>query len=181
MRPSRTAAQQGITLIELMITVAIAVLLALMAFPTWTTWLASQQVRAVSESLLNGIRVAQTEAVKRHAQVRFVLDTSVGWEAQLVSDDSVLREEKFKEGGGHVSFTTTPAGTTEVIFDGLGRIFDKDGNPLASRITFDIVSSKISTGVRPQRVVIDTAAATGAGIRSCDPKLASTDPRACPT
>ena len=178
---ARPAPQRGITLIEMMITVAIATILALMAFPNWSAWLASQQVRGVSEALLNGIRVAQTEAIKRNQAVRFVLDTSKGWQAQLVADGSVLREGLFKEGLGQVTFTTTPAGTTTVIFDGLGRILDSAQAPLATRITFDIVSSKISTGIRPQRVVIDTAAATGVGIRSCDPKLASTDPRACPT
>ena len=30
------------------------------------------------------------------------------------------------------------------------------------------------------RIVVDTAAATGVGIRTCDPKLGSGDPRACP-
>ena len=90
MLASRPFVQQGITLIEMMITVAIAVILALMALPVWSTWLASQQVRGVSESVLNGIRVAQSEAVKRHAQVRWLIDTSKGWEVQLVSDDSVL-------------------------------------------------------------------------------------------
>jgi type IV fimbrial biogenesis protein FimT len=179
MRVARHRRQQGVTLIEMMVTVALFVILALMAMPTWTTWLANQQIRGASEQLLDGIRVAQTEAVKRNQAVRFALDPATGWQAQLVADDSVLREGLFKEGRGNVTITSTPD-TTSVVFDGIGRILDKDLAPLAERITFDVTSSQVSTGTRPMRLVIDTAAAGGTAIRTCDPKLTAPDPRACP-
>lgn len=171
----------GLSLVELMITIAIFVLLALMAFPTFSTWLASQQVRSATESVLNGVRVAQGEAVKRNATVRFVLDPADGWEVQLVSDDSVLRAATFREGSPKVALTATPVGTTTVVFDGLGRVLKSDLSPLDERITWDVDTSTGLSGVRTLRVVVDTAAATGVGIRSCDPNLASTDPRGCPT
>jgi type IV fimbrial biogenesis protein FimT len=176
------AAQRGITLVELMITIVIFVILTLMALPTWSTWMASQQVRSVTESVLDGIRVAQTEAIKRNQQVRWVIDTSNGWKAELVSDDSVLREGVFKEGGGKVAFTTTPSGMDTVVFDGLGRIFKADGvTALDARITYDIATSTGFTGARALRVVIDTAAAGGVGFRSCDPNASADPKRACPT
>lgn len=171
----------GLSLVELMITIAIFVLLALMAFPTYSTWLASQQVRAATESVVSGIQVAQGEAIKRNQQVRYVLDPAVGWEVQLVSDASVIRSSNFFEGSPKVSLTVTPVGTTTVVFDGLGRIFKSDGTtPLDARISFDVDTTTGFSGVRKLRVVIDTAAATGVGIRTCDPKLATTDPRGCP-
>jgi type IV fimbrial biogenesis protein FimT len=169
------------SLIELMVTISVFVILALMAFPSYTTWLASQQVRSATESVLDGIHVAQGEAVKRNVPVRFVLDPSDGWEVQLVSDDSVIRKATFREGSPKVSLTATPVGTTTVVFDGLGRIFKDDGTtPLDARISFDVDTSTGISGVRKLRVVIDTAAATGVAIRSCDPNLLSSDPRGCP-
>ncbi|MEO8486782.1 MAG: GspH/FimT family pseudopilin [Betaproteobacteria bacterium] len=181
-RPPASATQTGVSLIELMITIALFVILAMMAFPIFTTWLASQQVRSATEAVLDGIHIAQGEAIKRNQAVRFVLDPAVGWQAQLVSDDSVLREGLFKEGSSRVSVTATPVGTDTVVFDGIGRIFKDDGvTPLDDRISFDVDTSTGIGGVRALRVVIDTAAATGVGIRSCDPALVSTDPRACPT
>jgi type IV fimbrial biogenesis protein FimT len=179
MRPSPfPVAQRGVSLIELMISVALFTILALMALPLFTTWLASQQVRTATEAVLDGLRAAQGEAIKRNQPVRFVLTPATGWEAQLVSDDSVVREARFEEGRLKVGFTATPLGTTTVAFDGLGRVLDKDLAPLAERVTWEIDSSTV-TGARKLRVVIDTAAATGVAIKSCDPALVA-DPRACP-
>jgi hypothetical protein len=76
--------------------------------------------------------------------------------------------------------TVAPVGTTTVVFDGLGRVLDKDQAPLADRVTIDVETSTSLSDVRAMRVVIDTAAATGVGIRTCDPKLGAGDPRACP-
>ena len=139
------------------------------------TYLAAKSLAASAE-----YRVAQTEAVRRNAPVAFELDTAKGWKVVLVSDDSVIRETMLIEGSPNVKLTVAPAGTTTVIFDGLGRVLDDAQAPLAARVTIDVETKTSFSDARPQRVLIDTAAATGVGIRSCDPKLPSGDPRACP-
>ena len=173
--------QHGVTLIELMITLAIAILLGLMAFPMYGTWIASQQVRTATEALLDGLRVGQGEAVKRNTPMKFTLDITDGYKVEQDSDSTLIRQYSIKEGSPKTTLTVTPVGTTIVKFDGLGRVLDKDLAPLGGRITIDVTTSTGISGVRAYRVIIDTAAATGVGIRSCDPKLASTDPRGCPT
>ena len=89
---------RGVSLIEVMTAIAVFTILAVMAFPMYSTWIASQQVRTATESLVEGLRVAQSEALKRNADVRFVVDTAKGWEVQLASDDSVLKSAAFAEG-----------------------------------------------------------------------------------
>ena len=171
----------GLSLIELMVAIAVFTILATMAFPVYSTWLAGLQVRTATESVVDGLHVTQAEAVKRNQAVRFVLDASEGWQVQLVSDDSVVRKATIREGSTKVKMTVAPVGTTTVVFDGLGRVLDKDQAPLADRVTIDVETSTGLSDVRALRVVIDTAAATGVGIRTCDPKLSAGDPRACPT
>ena len=174
------ARQFGLSLVELMVAISVFAILATMAFPVYSTWLAGLQVRTATESVVDGLHVTQAEAVKRNQAVRFVLDATEGWEVQLVSDDSVVRKATIREGSPKVKMTVAPAGTTTVVFDGLGRVLDKDQAPLADRITIDVETSTSFTDARAMRVVIDTAAATGVGIRTCDPKLGAGDPRACP-
>ncbi|MFO1282474.1 MAG: GspH/FimT family pseudopilin [Burkholderiales bacterium] len=174
-------AARGISLIELMITIAIAVILTLMAAPVYRTWVASQQIRTATESLLDGMRVAQTEAIKRNADVQFVLEGADGWKVEVVSDATVLRAVAMKEGSPKVTYTVDPLGTDTFRFNGLGRVLDKDANAFASRVTIDVTSSAGISGARALRVVVDTAAATGVAIKSCDPHLATTDPRGCPS
>ena len=177
---TRPVEQRGLSLIELMVAMAVFVILALMGAPVYQTWVAGQQVRAATESLLDGIRIAQGEAVKRNQAVRMVFDNGDGWEVQLDADDSVLRTATRKEGSKQVKLSVTPVGADSVVFDGLGRVLDKNLAPLAERITIDFDTSTSLSDVRALRVVIDTVAATGFGIRSCDPKLGAGDPRACP-
>ena len=59
------ARQLGLSLIELMVSIAVFTILATMAFPVYSTWLAGLQVRTATESVVDGLHVTQAEAVKR--------------------------------------------------------------------------------------------------------------------
>lgn len=66
----------GVSLIELVVTMAIAAALLVLAAPTMSGMIATARSRAIAESILSGLRLARTEAIKRNAPMRF----------QLVSD-----------------------------------------------------------------------------------------------
>ena len=68
--------RHGFTLVELMVTISLLAILLALAAPSFSTWIRNAQVRTVSDSLQNGIRLAQAEAIRRHRQVVFFLDQS---------------------------------------------------------------------------------------------------------
>jgi type IV fimbrial biogenesis protein FimT len=64
---------RGLTLIELMVTLAIVVLLILAAAPSFTMAFVNSGIRGTGEAILSGIQLARSEAVSRNARVRFQL------------------------------------------------------------------------------------------------------------
>lgn len=65
--------RRGVTLIELIVTLAVLGLLALAAMPSITDWLRNARLRNTTESIQNGIQQARNEAVRRNRQVSFWL------------------------------------------------------------------------------------------------------------
>ena len=65
----------GFTLIELMVTLSVFALLALLAMPAFNTWIANNRVRAMAEDMSNGLLLAKTEALRRSRQTVFALTT----------------------------------------------------------------------------------------------------------
>ncbi len=74
MRSARTSQpfasrQRGLTLIELVVTIALVALLVTISIQSFVTWIRNAQIRTVTESLQGGLRTAQAEAVRRNRQV----------------------------------------------------------------------------------------------------------------
>lgn len=65
----KTRASRGFTLLELMVTLAIAVILASIAAPSFQNMLASQRVQAATFDLLANLTLARSEAIKRNRSV----------------------------------------------------------------------------------------------------------------
>lgn len=79
MRPSpwrAGVAPRGFTLVELLITLALAALLLAAAVPSVGKWMANARVRSAAEVLQNGLRAAQQEAVRRSRRTVFALTTA---------------------------------------------------------------------------------------------------------
>jgi type IV fimbrial biogenesis protein FimT len=69
--------QSGVTLIEMLVAISIIATLMFLALPNMATWLNNSQIRTTAETLLAGINVARTEALRRNAVVRFQLANSL--------------------------------------------------------------------------------------------------------
>ncbi|MEO8525040.1 MAG: GspH/FimT family pseudopilin [Caldimonas sp.] len=64
---------RGFTLIEMLVGMTIAGILLALGFPSITAYLQSSKLASASQSYLSGVQIARTEAIRRNAQVQFVL------------------------------------------------------------------------------------------------------------
>ena len=183
MNPTR---MRGFTLIELLIALAIFAFLVLLAGPTYSDFMGNTQVRTVAENTLDGVRLAQIEALKHNALARFTFTPATGWQVDYLFDETGLyvpvQSYKFQEGASRTTQNPTPADATQVTFNGLGRVVrpNPDLSPPIDRLDFS--NTNVSAGARrPMRVVVSDVNANAA-IKLCDPDpgVAATDARACP-
>jgi type IV fimbrial biogenesis protein FimT len=75
------ARQGGMTLVEIMVSVAIVAMVLALAGPSARTWIQNTQIRSGAESILGGIKQARFEAIKRNTTVAFELTdaNSTAW------------------------------------------------------------------------------------------------------
>jgi type IV fimbrial biogenesis protein FimT len=177
--------KRGFTLIEILIALAIFAFLIMLAGPIYTEFMANSQIRNRAESALDGVRLAQNEAIKRNTQVQFVL-LSTGWQVSWLNDETaafeVLQSYNLREGA---SMTTATPSTGKVTFNGMGRVMYPNPDDASAPITrIEVTNSHVSSS-RKLDIVINSLASTTTGIKLCDPdpavaSLDPPDPRACP-
>lgn len=178
----RTMRQRGFTLLELLVALAIAVILLVLAAPSYGLWLADAEIRTAAQNLADGLRVGYAEAIKRNAAVQVVIDTTTGtggWSAQLADGTGkVLQVGSFSEGSRRVVFTATPALST-ITFTPFGNIAAANFDTTLPFTRVDLTMPSVS-GTRALRVTAGGGAVGQAGIKICDPAWAIPDPKACP-
>ncbi|WP_240648572.1 GspH/FimT family pseudopilin [Variovorax beijingensis] len=196
--------QRGFTLVEMVITFAIMALLAALAMPSMLGWVRNNKIRTVSDSLQNGLRLAQAEATRRSRQVVFALtdDKPAGastaytaktdgsnWAIETVAALTEDGTGAFVEAGvlRDVGSNVMISGPAAICFNALGRLVANAspgvtgancGLPSSSAHVYTITMSDQVTGDRPLKVTV----ALGGQIRLCDPSrtLSSSQPDGCP-
>jgi len=196
------AHSRGFSLIELMVTVSLAALLMAVAVPAFTTWVANSKVRAVTETLQSGIRLAQTEAMRLNRTVVFSLTNDVpsnaakavasgrNWAVNITrlatEDDAVkfVQGGLFGSSGDGVTITlSSPADATAICFGFTGRLVATSTSGVTDAkclvdvnpVAFDVSTS---AGDRPLRALVSL----GGQVRMCDPKrsFSTANPDGCP-
>ncbi|QFT86391.1 Type II transport protein GspH [Halomonas sp. THAF12] len=131
--------QRGFTLIELLVAMAVAITLATVAVPNFMDMINRQRFATEFNSVLTGLNLARSEAIKRRETVSYVItepgDTADGtrwqWEVQDASG-GVIRQAS---GGGNIDLSLE--GPTSLAFTSLGRIDGGDCDPDACRIALN--------------------------------------------
>jgi type IV fimbrial biogenesis protein FimT len=191
----------GFSLIELLITITLVGILAVMGAPAFTNWIQSSQIRTAAESISDGLQLARAEAVRRNTAVRFNLTSASGlvdWEicatanSPCPSTDIIQKRSNTEgsvnarigvynngDGNNATNYATIITAGNELpahaTFNGLGRTVS-DGTSNVIRVD---VTNSVNANAR--RLVI-TVGMPGGEIRMCDPALTATnptDPKAC--
>ena len=77
--PSMTMKMRGLTLMELMVTVAIMAILLVLAAPSFNSFLARGRLIGAAEGLAQDLQLAKSEALRRNASVTISFSTLGAW------------------------------------------------------------------------------------------------------
>lgn len=191
------AVARGFSLIEFMVTIALAALLLGLASPSFVTWTRNSQVRTVTDSLQNGLRLAQTEAVRRQRQVVFFLTNNATCDTANTASANgrfwVIRTVPLLDGEtaqvvqcgvlSDVASGAAISGPTALCFSSAGRLVTNGTPGGGAACTIDASGTNTydvtRTGAdRSLRVLVSVGGQT----RLCDPArtLSDSQPDGCP-
>ena len=81
---------QGVTLVELLITLSIAALLVTVGIPSFRDIIANNRLATASNDLLFGLNLAKSEAIRRNQSMRFCLDpAALTWRVSTMASADV--------------------------------------------------------------------------------------------
>jgi type IV fimbrial biogenesis protein FimT len=203
------APHAGVSLIELLIGLAIMGLLIMIGLPNMATWLQNSKIRTAGETMLAGLTLARTEAVRRNQIVRFqmvnnltsacvVSTTGADWVVSLdnvtgacdaapseAAAPRIIQTRSGSEGTQGAVVTATTAGV--VHFNGLGRVTSPGGTANMTRVAISnpaggACENPDGSGGPMRCLRIDIS--VGGEARMCDPAVDPVafpgDPRICP-
>jgi type IV fimbrial biogenesis protein FimT len=188
--------QRGVTLIEIVVTLAMLGLLLAAAMPEATDWMRNTRIRNAAESAQNGLNKARMEALRRNQVISYWMvsdrtngctlsSSSASWvvsvddptshcadSASTTVSPRIVEVYGAGDGASDVVVAARDANNTaasSVSFNGFGQVVS-GGAPIA---TINLSNANVSA--RKLRVTISP----GGAIRMCDPLVAAGDTRAC--
>ena len=120
MNPSSSAVS-GFSMVELLVVLSIAGILATIALPSFQSLTQVQQVKNASYELYTGLNLARSEAIKRSANVTLAATMNVANEVSWVItavDGTVIHRPDFIKG---VAMDVNDLAGTQVVYQRTGR------------------------------------------------------------
>lgn len=118
---SKNVASLGFTLIELMVTIAIAAILLGVAIPNFSSVIISNRLTANTNEFITSLNLARSEAIKRgqHVVVRKTgTNWEDGWQVFVDLDRSTAAKENVLDAGTDIELRVYPALPTNLTLRG---------------------------------------------------------------
>ena len=130
---------KGFTLVELIVTIAVAAILLGVAMPAFQSTARNNAVRSTTNDLISTINLARQQSMSMRTEVE-VSPAGGGWSSgwSLVFDDSAAGEDADFTPRNNVSITSS-AGNADLVFRSRGGL--KDGGDIEFTITHDDAST----------------------------------------
>ncbi len=188
-----------------MVGLVIAAVLFALGAPNFSAFIQNSKIRNAAEAIQNGLSLARVEAVRRNANIQFVLGSSSSWTvgcqtavADLDSDGvadcpSIIQTRLTAEGSTNAVVTTSevvastnainaaPTFTSTLSFNSLGRV-TSGTLPAGNNAIFDVSNPTGGTCAAESGVMrcLRVIVTSGGQVRMCDPALTRpSDPQAC--
>ena len=155
------ASVRGFTLIEFLITLVIAGILATLAAPSFVQYLASARIRNASYDLTSALQIARSEAIKRNTAIEVVAGTNwtSGWTVQVPITATVLRQQDRYQG---LTITNVnPATFVPTI------TYGNDGRATTAATTFKVQPSPSVSGITARCVIISLSGVATSKVGGC--------------
>lgn len=166
---------QGMTLVELLVTLTVTAMLLVIGVPAFMTYLNDAKIRAAAESITAGMNRARSEAIMRNTQIQFT-PVGSGWRiVQPAAGGNPATTIAMSESAQFANNVIATPSAATVTFNGSGRTTG------AGLYTVGLASPTVGTcavvggGVHCLQVEVT---ATGS-VKICDPAVPASDPRAC--
>jgi type IV fimbrial biogenesis protein FimT len=187
---------RGFTLVELMVTIALLAILLALAAPSFSGIIRNNRIRTVADSLQNGLRMAQAEAVRRNRQTVFLLTNSEpglnvdatangkNWSVQTVlreSEKGGTEQPEHVQGG---AFSDSAAGVAikgpaAVCFSSGGRLITSQPGPKGADCVLTKDSPIFNVTLTGADHPLNVTVTIGGQVRMCDPNKSGTAPDRC--
>lgn len=149
---SRLSANQGFTLMELMIAIAVLGALLALGWPSFTEALSNNRLAAASNSMIAGVNLARSEAMRSNRAggvcpsadgATCAADWSAGWlvwndanaDGAKAADEPAIRY--FQGNPAQVALASAGAAVPSIVFDRRGRMTAPAANAVLTAHTVD--------------------------------------------